>query len=101
DQYPGPGYFWLPVMKYKPSITDAVKFGESFRKWWLDINPGWRKEAEAGKLFRGNGGAWESLDIPGPNGFLNLLMCLKWWAEAAQNLPGSRWLEAVDDATWV
>ncbi|KAJ7724611.1 hypothetical protein DFH07DRAFT_783237 [Mycena maculata] len=45
-----------------------------------------------------NGGDWTVLDIAGPNGFLNVLACLKWWFD--KDASSSGWAEAVDDVTW-
>ena len=39
--------------------------------------------------------------IPGVNGLLNVLMCLKWWAKAVNSEPGERWKAGVADVTWV
>jgi hypothetical protein len=64
----------------------------------VDINPAWRNEQRPMK--REGGSSWSTLDIPGQNGFLNLLMCLKWWRDAME-VPSPDWEEAVDDVTWV
>ncbi|KAJ7358257.1 hypothetical protein DFH08DRAFT_615627, partial [Mycena albidolilacea] len=69
-----------------------------FWAWWVDINPTWRNEQRPMK--REGGSSWLSLDIRGQNGFLNLLMCLKWWRDAME-APSPDWEEAVDDITWV
>lgn len=65
--------------------------------------------------------AWDELDRPGQNGFLNLIRCLGWWAEErvkvlqaeaeAEDLPcpedwtekcedGHDWLMGVADLIW-
>jgi hypothetical protein len=40
------------------------------------------------------------MDYSGQNGFLNMLMCLKWWRDA-MDAGSLDWDEAVDDVTWV
>ncbi|KAJ7223222.1 hypothetical protein GGX14DRAFT_557803 [Mycena pura] len=85
--------------RYSPSIPDPAKFGAQWHAWWVDINPAWRQPA--GRLIQVGEGEWDGLDIPGANGFSNVLMCLKWWADAARGSPGEKWAEAVADVTWV
>jgi hypothetical protein len=64
----------------------------------MDINPTWRNEQ---RLMKREGGSlWLSLDIHRQNGFLNLLMCLKWWHDAME-VPSLDWEEAVEDIMWV
>jgi hypothetical protein len=43
---------------------------------------------------------WECLDIAGPNGFLNIVICLKWWRERLEE-ESIEWRDAVQDVTWV
>lgn len=40
------------------------------------------------------------MDYHGQNGFLNILMCLKWWRDAL-DVESPDWEEAVNDVTWV
>ncbi|KAJ7193951.1 hypothetical protein GGX14DRAFT_378377 [Mycena pura] len=82
--------------RYKPLIPDPAKFGGLWRAWWVDINPGWRRSVE-GQLVRMGTGEWEGLDIPGANGFLNVLICLKWWGDAINGTPEAEWDDAVAD----
>ncbi|KAJ7787482.1 hypothetical protein B0H14DRAFT_2269848, partial [Mycena olivaceomarginata] len=83
---------------HTPTIANADNFGKGFWAWWVDINPTWRNEQRPMK--REGASSWSSLDIHGQNGFLNLLMCLKWWHDAME-VQSPDWEEAVDDVTWV
>ena len=72
--------------------------------WWSDINPAWRQPVDGGGLLRNTSEGekdWAGLDIPGANGFLNVLMCLKWWGNATAGGPRVEGDEAVADVTWV
>jgi hypothetical protein len=40
------------------------------------------------------------MDFKGQNGFLNLLMVLKWWRDAIE-VASPDWEEGVGDVTWV
>ncbi|KAJ7212984.1 hypothetical protein GGX14DRAFT_564031 [Mycena pura] len=86
--------------RYQPSIPDATKFGMQWRTWWSDINPAWRQPVDGGGgLLRSTSEKdWAGLDIPGANGFLNVLMCLKWWGNATAGGPRVEWDDAGEDA---
>ncbi|KAJ6467619.1 hypothetical protein C8R47DRAFT_990325 [Mycena vitilis] len=83
---------------YTPAIPNVEKYGEEWWEWWVDINPAWRQKKRPMK--RGNGPSWSCLDLNGPNGFLNVLMGLKWWRDKLED-ASPEWEEAVDDVTWV
>ncbi|KAJ7278645.1 hypothetical protein C8J57DRAFT_1059861, partial [Mycena rebaudengoi] len=72
-------------------------FGEEWWVWWLDINPTWRKTAVP---MHRTPGLLEYVNFTGRNGFLNVLMCLKWWGDVLDS-PSKRWKEAVEDVKWV
>ncbi|KAF8134663.1 hypothetical protein K438DRAFT_1640780, partial [Mycena galopus ATCC 62051] len=80
-----------------PDIKDVQRFTQEWAAWWVDINPVWRKTTLP--MAKKNG-PWEYMDLPGPNGFLNVLMCLKWWRERLDK-DSDEWTSAVDDVTWV
>jgi hypothetical protein len=84
--------------KYTPAITNAEEFGQSWWAWWVDINPSWRGNERP--LTCGNDSSWDEMDLYGQNGFLNVLMSLKWWQDATDAESGN-WREAVDEVTWV
>ncbi|KAJ7352105.1 hypothetical protein DFH08DRAFT_694112, partial [Mycena albidolilacea] len=80
-----------------PVIPDVVRFAEQWGKWWQEINPTWRKIITP---MPRKDGDWTSLDLPGPNGFLNVLICLKWWRERLEG-ETKEWRDAVEDVKWV
>ncbi|KAJ6503626.1 hypothetical protein C8R45DRAFT_782409, partial [Mycena sanguinolenta] len=83
---------------HTPQISDAVDFGERFWSWWIDINPSWRTKKQL--MERKDEMSWNCIDYNGQNGFLNVLMCLKWWRDA-MGMPSPDWEEAVHDVMWV
>ncbi|KAJ7049129.1 hypothetical protein C8F01DRAFT_1003003, partial [Mycena amicta] len=84
---------------HDPGISNAARFGVQVSEWWLVINPSWRIVGK--KLWQGDSdGDWSSLDVPEKNGLYNVLICLKWWFEAARAAPGADWRELVEDVTW-
>ncbi|KAJ7030833.1 hypothetical protein C8F04DRAFT_874714, partial [Mycena alexandri] len=80
-----------------PQIANLDCFIKEFTAWWININPAWRKTSLP---MEKKNGAWEHMDFPGPNGFLNVLMCLKWW-RVAMDEESKEWKEAVEDVKWV
>ncbi|KAJ7642661.1 hypothetical protein DFH06DRAFT_999755 [Mycena polygramma] len=83
---------------FTPEIPDVEEYGEEWWGWWVDINPAWRQKKRPMK--RGDGPSWACLDINGQNGFLNVLVGLKWWRDELEE-GSPDWEEAVDDVTWV
>ncbi|KAJ7017584.1 hypothetical protein C8F04DRAFT_883777, partial [Mycena alexandri] len=84
---------------HTPTISSADELGNRWWAWWIDINPSWR--AEGGRpMIRKSRQAWKTMDIGGQNGFLNVLMVLKWWRDAMR-VASPDWEEAVGDVTWV
>jgi hypothetical protein len=72
---------------------------EEWWGWWKAINPKWclrDRELLAGE----ENGMWDSLRCPGQNGFLNVIVCLKWW-HSSMETPSDGWTRAVADVTWV
>ncbi|KAF7342848.1 hypothetical protein MSAN_02000900 [Mycena sanguinolenta] len=83
---------------HTPVVEDAEEFGKEFWVWWIDINPSWREKKRP--MLRNDGKNWLCLDYKGQNGFLNVLMLLKWWRDAMEE-GSPDWEEAVNDVTWV
>ncbi|KAF7367915.1 hypothetical protein MSAN_00856400 [Mycena sanguinolenta] len=66
--------------------------------WWKWLNPEWRVRGEG--LIQEGDGEWDVLkSAPGVNGFLNIMMCLKWWYGVMET-PSDSWKEAVADVKW-
>ena len=66
--------------------------------WWNTINPKWR--VREGTLLKEVKGDWDVLRCPGQNGFLNVIICLKWWRLKMDNASDG-WQRAVSDVKWV
>ncbi|KAJ6501541.1 hypothetical protein C8R47DRAFT_969989, partial [Mycena vitilis] len=83
---------------YKPQLGDIDEYGRTWWGWWMDINPARRGEKRP--LLREAVTDWEGMDLDGQNGFLNVVISLKWWRDAL-NAASGEWTEAVADVTWV
>ncbi|KAJ7220388.1 hypothetical protein C8J57DRAFT_1095045 [Mycena rebaudengoi] len=84
----------------EPPVLDVYTFGVQWWAWWVEINPDWH-EWKGARLGTEGSGGWEKLAISGPNGLLNILICLQWWRDAMPaggDIGG--WQEAVDDVHW-
>ncbi|KAJ7027249.1 hypothetical protein C8F04DRAFT_1189686 [Mycena alexandri] len=90
------GYWVKCARKGAPNILDVKVFATQWLRWWGSINPKWRVGVD-GSLKRVEEGAWEEMERPGANGFLSVLICLRWWKEAG---GGGDWTDAVEDVTW-
>ncbi|KAJ7048010.1 hypothetical protein C8F01DRAFT_1008624, partial [Mycena amicta] len=89
--------------KGTPDIEENVAaFGEAVEAWWRSLNPAWRRSESNGPLKKSNAGPWVELQWPGPNGFLGVLTCLRWWGEKLEKPANSaKWVEVVEDVSWV
>ncbi|KAJ7642655.1 hypothetical protein DFH06DRAFT_1334041 [Mycena polygramma] len=67
-----------------PAIVDVYSFAAD---WWKCL----KKEGE---------GDWGSAAHTGPNGMLNVLVCLHWWRDVLRGEFGD-WEEALADVEWV
>ncbi|KAJ7064155.1 hypothetical protein C8F01DRAFT_945107, partial [Mycena amicta] len=87
------------------AIPDTAEFSKAFWAWWMEIQPSWRQvtmEGRPGNAER-KGESWGGLlEWPGPNGFLGVLTCLRWWAEKLdKHAECPEWLDIVEDVMWV
>ncbi|KAI0062046.1 hypothetical protein BV25DRAFT_1784395, partial [Artomyces pyxidatus] len=65
-----------------PTIADPDEYAQSWRDWWVSLQPTWRTEgAVAWPLLRdiGKEKDWTDLRKGGMNGFLCILIVLAWW----------------------
>ncbi|KAJ7015993.1 hypothetical protein C8F04DRAFT_919604, partial [Mycena alexandri] len=71
---------------------------------WVEINPKWRTRTAgvATRLEKEGEGDWASVASTGPNGILNILICLRWWRDALSGDEAEigRWKEALEDVVW-
>ncbi|KAJ7429351.1 hypothetical protein B0H11DRAFT_1653640, partial [Mycena galericulata] len=90
---------WIKyARKGSPSIGKVDVFATVWELWWKGINPAWR--LADGVLVKETKGSWKAMEMPGANGFLSVLVALKWWREAEKDAT-ARWSSAIEDVTWV
>ncbi|KAJ7740361.1 hypothetical protein B0H16DRAFT_1324447 [Mycena metata] len=87
--------------KGRPAVPGGVKeLGKQWGMWWKGINPEWR--LRDGELVQDATGDWGILRCPGQNGFLNVVICLKWWYEMMEGAADDiEWKGAVADVQYV
>ncbi|KAF8143622.1 hypothetical protein K438DRAFT_2104362, partial [Mycena galopus ATCC 62051] len=86
---------WVKNMrKGVPDIGITEEMEGQWWAWWRGINPAWQQRDE-GWVQTGEG-SWDVLRCLGQNGFLNVLVCLKWWY-ASMETPSDVWTCAVAD----
>ncbi|KAJ7829917.1 hypothetical protein B0H13DRAFT_1655418 [Mycena leptocephala] len=94
-----------------PAIGDLKRFGESWWKWWEELQPSWRvQDGDAGKFKRraypvALVSNWKTLRAPGQNGVLSVVASLYWWGKkvqiAGEDDDRESWAEAVADVEWM
>jgi len=87
------------------AVTNVSAFAESWWAWWHRLNPNWRKDAASKTVdcrwVERVSGSWLALRMPGRNGFLSVLACLKWWRESVEKEGDLKdWDMAVRDVGW-
>ncbi|KAJ6517935.1 hypothetical protein C8R47DRAFT_933869, partial [Mycena vitilis] len=112
--FDGPGKGPMPKMRPKqvagwvarartggpnPPVDDVISFSVAWWKWWVAINPPWRQTDDGRRLKKEGGGEWGAAAQTGPNGFLSVLVCLRWWRDAVRG-DEKEWKEAVEDVVW-
>jgi hypothetical protein len=84
---------WIGAGQWRrspPIVTDVERFAKTWWKWWVGLQPDWRKGRETGKLGEGMyGDDWDSMTVPGPNGWLSVVACLYWWGCATRGSLGT------------
>ncbi|KAJ7164852.1 hypothetical protein C8R43DRAFT_850120, partial [Mycena crocata] len=96
---PGQIHTWIKcARKGTPKLGPVQVLAANVQQWWASINPEWRTKAEGFEFTKEEGGSLESLRCPGANGFLSVLIALKWWGEQKND---DEWKSAVTDVTWV
>jgi len=83
---------------WRPNILDVKGYEAKYNEWWKRLQPDWRVvngRVDVG-LTQGN---WESLRLPGLNGFLSIISALFYWGLAVQGKAThhNAWLSAVKD----
>ncbi|THU92399.1 hypothetical protein K435DRAFT_595886, partial [Dendrothele bispora CBS 962.96] len=62
---------------------DVADFGKRLWKWWNSLQPEWRQNDQMNRPLPltsdDEDTSWQVLDYHGQNGWLTLLVCIKWW----------------------
>ncbi|KAJ7123329.1 hypothetical protein C8R46DRAFT_928220, partial [Mycena filopes] len=96
---PGAVHTWIKnARKKKPVIKNMERLAEEVEGWWKRVNPGWRLVDDE-LITDPLGGDWEAMRQRGANGFLGVLIALKWWREAEGETK--EWRAIFDDVVWV
>ncbi|KAJ7925477.1 hypothetical protein B0H13DRAFT_1600421 [Mycena leptocephala] len=87
----------------RPALVDVFDFASKWWRWWSALNPKWRRTgATPGeRLVKSGEGEWGGTVQTGPNGLLNVLICLRWWKDAIKDDELGAWEEALSDVEWV
>ncbi|EIW86725.1 hypothetical protein CONPUDRAFT_148784 [Coniophora puteana RWD-64-598 SS2] len=90
----------------RPTIKDLDKYLEQWWKWWIQLQPEWRELPMPSGISPSSlpreDGDWTALDKPGINGFLSLMVSLKWGGSETHGASTDpQWLAAVEDIQWV
>jgi hypothetical protein len=91
--------------KYQPDIDQPSEFGATWKQWWINMQPSWRKgESLLTRTLPENvDWDWETLSHGGLKGLLLVVMTLSWWISATKG-DSEFDLElrnAIDDVKWV
>ncbi|KDR70911.1 hypothetical protein GALMADRAFT_144381 [Galerina marginata CBS 339.88] len=86
---------------YRPQF-DTKEFQTDFWKWWIALQPGWRR-IKAGTTSRDITGDWGTLDKPGANGLASVVAALFFWGYGLgeRRKASSSWTSAVDDVSFL
>lgn len=98
--------------KILPVIEKPREFAIEWQKWWLAMQPDWRrienKDKEWTTMARtapdDTDNAWSDSKLlrSGPVGFRLIIMALAWWGQVVlKEKDTAKFLEAVEDVKWV
>lgn len=98
---------WIINGRYERMRSSGPKFDhatmedfvDTFMKWWASLQPSWRSLGVGNKLSQISvyGNYWKSLNVPGKNGWLSIMACLKWWGVYVAEKEKAQWAEVVED----
>ncbi|KAF8144423.1 hypothetical protein K438DRAFT_1631811 [Mycena galopus ATCC 62051] len=84
--------------KGTPNVGSAEQMEREWWAWWRAINPAWR--LKDGDVVRDGDGSFDVMRCPGQNGFLSVIVRLKWW-HGSMEVPSDTWNHAIGDVKWV
>ena len=88
---------------WRPVISSILALEKSFKAWWTNLQPDWRKDNDGSIAFANVDGDWEILRKPGLNGIVSAIAGLFYWGCKVQgNLTRrARWATLVEDCILV
>ena len=89
-----------------PPIEDAEEFGMQTRRWWVTLQPAWRKSKGEDEWPLARHAPldedWGTLAKGGANGLMVFLVALGWWFNEIDGQQAARELASVvEDVRWV
>ncbi|KAJ3797289.1 hypothetical protein F5050DRAFT_1579320, partial [Lentinula boryana] len=108
--------FWITNCRYdrrnndpKFRQHDLDHFTKNFMTWWNTLQPSWRLDNPHLMPGQGSGSSfgmeWGTLDTSGKNGWLSVIVCLKWWGiglgDDRESALGDEWRGAVEDVLFM
>ncbi|KAJ7116145.1 hypothetical protein C8R43DRAFT_823951, partial [Mycena crocata] len=102
SQRPAEVGWWVQrARKPTPVVQNTTTFTIQWQNWWRAINPEWRNVGGTGSVLpQEEGRDWDVLNVTGINGFLSVVMTLRWWRLGLGEGAVADWAEAVSDVTW-
>ncbi|KAF9004184.1 hypothetical protein BDZ89DRAFT_967134, partial [Hymenopellis radicata] len=85
------------------SDRDMPQFIESWKLWWNDMQPEWRKKQGTGVGDKGEvKGKWGCVTRPGINGLLSVVAVMSWWGTAmVRDNDKDAFVRVVEDVRWL
>ncbi|KAK7021735.1 SERTA domain-containing protein 3 [Paramarasmius palmivorus] len=84
-----------------PSEVRPESLGHEWWTWWTKVvNPRWRPKSED-MVMPGGAGSWEAVRIPGKDGFVLVLVSLRWWCDLLDDPENDLlWLSTIKAVYW-
>ncbi|KAK7014804.1 SERTA domain-containing protein 3 [Paramarasmius palmivorus] len=84
-----------------PSEVSVDTLGHEWWVWWSKVvNPRWRPRAED-MIMPGGQGSWEAVRIPGKDGFILVLVALRWWCDLLDHPDQDLlWVSTIKAVYW-
>jgi hypothetical protein len=88
----------------QPSMDDYLKFSETWKAWWFELQPSSRKVGNRYEELTKTvepGEEWVELRKGSANGFFSIVLALSWWVKAETRDDRHELNNAVGDVLWV
>ncbi|KAK7025342.1 SERTA domain-containing protein 3 [Paramarasmius palmivorus] len=97
-------WFKYGRLRWEELVPPEVQCETLAQDWWIwwskVVNPRWRPSTE-GMVMPGGNGSWEVVRIPGKDGFVLVLVSLRWWCDLLDS-PSSDplWQSTIKSVYW-